>query len=696
MKLREKPLIERLLYQLYRRRSGEVQALHDAATQTPAARLGLLFAATIILPAFLLVLLSLSSVTAEEVAIEAEVENAAATAILHTKMAIESPLQQFENAASHFVRERTTQEKNSISNLTGLSPFLETVFFLDERGAIIAPFKSQRPPGLPEPSQQFSQALLDGHLARQSGDLIAAAHYFSEAVSYATTPADAGDATFADAITKTLQTKSTHAQSPMHDVSRDYAHIRSRSGFKIGDLINLSLGVTALASEPDLGRMILKQMVDDGLSAPWVLDYPQDPSVIRLALLSLEQNPEMPWFHTAKERLDKRSRMFYWSSKLFSDIDAILSAPRRPGHEFTYISRPAKDALWAVYASDTGHTTLFILNRAKLVDTLQTSIQQLNAEAADSDTFVTLDPNDSQYVPIDVEYMTPWLPQIGVHVLPKTNDLLSRKKTRARTLRFTVVAAALATTLLGALISVSLIKRESEAARAKTDFAANVSHELRSPITQIRVRAEALQLGLYDNDQEKLESYTAIVQQSERLSRLVDNVLDFSVIEKGAKKYSFRPHDLEEVINNAVNSCEEMIRTENIRVDIDIPFDIPVVWIDSEAIAQVMINLLSNAVKYGASGEWIGIRVRDQKDTIELTISDHGAGIPEKDLPHVFSRFFRSSDTAVRSKRGTGIGLTIVQYIVEAHAGTIEVDSTIGIGTSFLITFSKENHHSQG
>jgi two-component system phosphate regulon sensor histidine kinase PhoR len=109
-----------------------------------------------------------------------------------------------------------------------------------------------------------------------------------------------------------------------------------------------------------------------------------------------------------------------------------------------------------------------------------------------------------------------------------------------------------------------------------------------------------------------------------------------------------------------------------------------------------MINLLSNAVKYGASGEWIGIRVRDQKDTIELTISDHGAGIPEKDLPHVFGRFFRSSDTAVRSKRGTGIGLTIVQYIVEAHAGTIEVDSTIGIGTSFLITFSKENHHSQG
>ena len=146
MRLREKPLIERLLYRLYRRRSGEVQALHDAATQTPTARLGLLFAATIIFPAFLLVLLSLSSVTAEEVAIEAEVENAAATAILHTKMAIESPLKQFENAASRFVRERTPQEKNSISDLTGISPFLETVFFLDDRGAIIAPFKNQRPP----------------------------------------------------------------------------------------------------------------------------------------------------------------------------------------------------------------------------------------------------------------------------------------------------------------------------------------------------------------------------------------------------------------------------------------------------------------------------------------------------------------------------------------------------------------------
>ena len=441
--------------------------------------------------------------------------------------------------------------------------------------------------------------------------------------------------------------------------------------------------------------MILQQMVEDGLSSPWFVNFPQDASVVRLAHMSLESSPDTAWYHTTRERLNKRTRMFYWASRLHKDIETVKAAPRRRNQAFTFVSRPDKEALWAVYATNTGQLSLWVLNRTKLVNALQSSIRQLNSDSPDTDIFVTLNANDDTQSSLAVEYMTPWLPQISVHVLPKTVDLLSVKKARARTLRFSVVAAALTTTVFGAMLSVTLIKRESEAARDKTDFAANVSHELRSPITQIRLRAEGLQLGLFDDEQEKFESYTAMVQQSERLSRLVDNVLDFAAIEKGAKKYSFRPHDLEEVINSAVNSCEEMIRAENIRVDIDIPFDIPIVWIDREAIAQVMINLLSNAVKYGASGKWVGVRVRDEEDTIELAVSDHGAGIPEKDVPHVFGRFFRSSDTAVRSKRGTGIGLTIVQYIVEAHGGNIEVDSTVGVGTTFLITFSKEHHQTR-
>ena len=230
----------------------------------------------------------------------------------------------------------------------------------------------------------------------------------------------------------------------------------------------------------------------------------------------------------------------------------------------------------------------------------------------------------------------------------------------------------------------------------KTDFAANVSHELRSPITKIRLRAEALQYELLDTEEEKRDSYNSIVRETERLSRLVDNVLDFASIERGAKKYTFRPEDIGEVIYRAVDSCGEAIGESGVRIDIDVPHDMPVAWIDREAISQVMINLLSNAIKYGSSGGWVGVRVQDTQTAIEIAFSDHGDGIPMKDLPHVFGQFYRSPDTAVRSKRGTGIGLTIVRYIVQAHGGTISVESTAGLGTTFLINLPKTSTNRTG
>ena len=199
----------------------------------------------------------------------------------------------------------------------------------------------------------------------------------------------------------------------------------------------------------------------------------------------------------------------------------------------------------------------------------------------------------------------------------------------------------------------------------KTDFAANVSHELRSPITKIRLRAEALQYELLDTEEEKRDSYNSIVRETERLSRLVD-------------------------------SCGEAIGESGVRIDIDVPHDMPVAWIDREAISQVMINLLSNAIKYGSSGGWVGVRVQDTQTAIEIAFSDHGDGIPMKDLPHVFGQFYRSPDTAVRSKRGTGIGLTIVRYIVQAHGGTISVESTAGLGTTFLINLPKTSTNRTG
>src|SRR5690606_8635946 len=164
---------------------------------------------------------------------------------------------------------------------------------------------------------------------------------------------------------------------------------------------------------------------------------------------------------------------------------------------------------------------------------------------------------------------------------------------------------AVAMSVLGVLASLRLVGNELDAARIKTDFAANVSHELRSPITQIRLKAESLQLDLAYDDADRQEHYDAIVREAERLSRLVDNVLDFAAIERGVKRYTFRPEDVTSMLEQAVAACKGDFEGRALTFDVQIPEDLPVVWCDREAIGQVMTNLLSNAAKYGSEGGWV-------------------------------------------------------------------------------------------
>jgi two-component system phosphate regulon sensor histidine kinase PhoR len=241
-----------------------------------------------------------------------------------------------------------------------------------------------------------------------------------------------------------------------------------------------------------------------------------------------------------------------------------------------------------------------------------------------------------------------------------------------------------------------MLAGELDSARAKVDFAANVSHELRSPITQIRLKGESLQLGLTRDDADRREHYDAIVRESERLSRLVDNILDFAAIERGAKKYTFRPEDLGELIATAVEAMQNDTESRGIEISCSISEDIPAVWIDREAISQVLQNLLSNAVKYGREGGWIGVHADLVADGVAISVADRGLGIHAADQAQIWDRFFRSADPAVRRRRGTGIGLTIVRYIVEEHGGNISVQSAPGKGTRFTFTLPLEPREPHG
>jgi two-component system phosphate regulon sensor histidine kinase PhoR len=252
------------------------------------------------------------------------------------------------------------------------------------------------------------------------------------------------------------------------------------------------------------------------------------------------------------------------------------------------------------------------------------------------------------------------------------------------------VLTAVFVSVVGALWVARMIAWEVENARQRADFAANVSHELRSPITQIRLKGEALQLGLVEPGEDMEQHFAAIVRESERLSRLVDNVLDFAAIERGAKRYQLRPDDLAAVVVASVEAARPSLEALGMRVVLEVADDLPRLPLDRDAIGQVLTNLLSNAAKYAADGRYVAVRVEQGDDAALLSVEDRGIGISAEELPRVFDDFFRSTDPKVRRTKGTGIGLAIVRYIVEAHGGTISVESQVGRGSVFTIVLPFE------
>ena len=173
----------------------------------------------------------------------------------------------------------------------------------------------------------------------------------------------------------------------------------------------------------------------------------------------------------------------------------------------------------------------------------------------------------------------------------------------------------------------------------------------------------------------------------ERLSRLVDNVLDFASIERGRKRYTFRPGDLGTIVARMVEAAMVAMETRGMDIQLTLPEDSPVVWHDTDAVSQVLTNLLSNAAKYGQEAGWIKVDVTSDSDEVRVAVSDGGIGISPEEHRQIFEQYYRSSDPLARRKKGTGIGLTIVKYIMEAHGGRVSVRSATGRGSTFTLHF---------
>jgi signal transduction histidine kinase len=242
-----------------------------------------------------------------------------------------------------------------------------------------------------------------------------------------------------------------------------------------------------------------------------------------------------------------------------------------------------------------------------------------------------------------------------------------------------ILVLAVAGGLVAALLAANRAVRLSE---MKSDFVSNVSHELRTPLSSIRVFGEFLKAGRAE-DPETVRRYGRHIEaESRRLSRLIDNILEFSRIESGSREYRFAPADIEEIVLAAVEAFRVRFREAGFTIDYEGPEgELPALRMDPDAIGQVLYNLLDNAVKYSGESRWIGVTLAAEDGTVLCSVRDRGIGIPRAEQGKVFERFHRAGTSLVHDVKGSGLGLSIVDHVVRAHGGSVNLTSEPGEGT---------------
>ena len=236
-----------------------------------------------------------------------------------------------------------------------------------------------------------------------------------------------------------------------------------------------------------------------------------------------------------------------------------------------------------------------------------------------------------------------------------------------------------------AFLIARFIIRQIKLTKLKNDFIANVSHELKTPLSSMRVLTDTLMDGHY-TDEKQMKDYLALISNENiRLSRLIDNFLTFSRMERNKQVFDRNEINIDDVINDAVSSVKERFELSGCKFEVDISPDLPVIMGDKDGLITMVLNLLDNAFKYSGDEKKITLRAYEEDKNVCIEVEDNGIGISKRSLKKIFNRFYQVDKSLSSETGGCGLGLGIVNYIIKAHEGKIEVSSRINKGSKFTI-----------
>jgi signal transduction histidine kinase len=236
------------------------------------------------------------------------------------------------------------------------------------------------------------------------------------------------------------------------------------------------------------------------------------------------------------------------------------------------------------------------------------------------------------------------------------------------------------------LLAVRLVRRQAALARLKNDLIATVSHELRTPLSSMRVLVDTLLDSDKLDDQKTREYLRLVAQENERLSRLIENFLTFSRMERRKYTFHFKPLPARQIVNAAVEAVRDRFTASDCHFEVQVEPDLPDIVADPEAMPTALINLLDNAWKYSDAAKRITLRARARNGSVAFSVQDNGIGIAPRETKKIFQNFYQVDQQLSRRAGGCGLGLSIVRFIVAAHRGRVSVESDPDHGSTFTIS----------